>query len=138
MSTVSGLDNSTLLSLLANAAGTATSSSDEQSGTESTSSSYLDIQDAVKLTNKESLLKNLLGSLSSADESCSSLLENATILKAVEKADLFSTNPNLAEALTGISAGGAETTSSTDSSDLSSYIDSLDSDSLGSLLDLLA
>lgn len=131
MSTISSLSNSALQSLLEN------SSSTKQTVASSWSSS-LDTMDTVSLTNKESLLESLLSSVSTSDKSISNLLQNEVILKAVEKANLFSTNPDLAKALTGVSVNSTDTTSSSGSSDLESCLDSLDSDSLGSLLDLLA
>jgi hypothetical protein len=132
MSIISGLSNSALQSLPAN------SSTAKETGTASTSSSSLDALDTVSLTNKESLLESLLSSVSAADKSLSNLVQNEVILKAVEKANLFSTNPDLAKSLTGVSVNGSETTSSSGSSDLESYLDSLDAGSLCSLLNLKA
>lgn len=138
MSIVSGLDNSTLISLLSDALGTSGSSSESTTSGSSSSTGSMSLLDTVTLTNSESLLQGLIGSLSSSDKSYSSLLQSAVVLKAVEKADLFSTNQGLAEALTGVSANGTGTTSSSGATDLSSYLASLDEDSLGSLLDLTA
>jgi hypothetical protein len=67
MSIVSGLDNGTLLSLLSEALGASSSSSEESATSGSTSS--MDLPDTVTLTNKDSLLQSLTASLSSDDKS---------------------------------------------------------------------
>jgi len=123
MSSISALNtnnNNLLSSVQVNSQ--ASNSTNSQSGTTSTAASSLNIQDVVSLElmqSKESLIQSLFSSNSSSVQNIFSMLEESTTLNAIEKTNLFSTNPQMAEALLGVnsSSGSAGNTATpTDSS----------------------
>ena len=133
MSSISGLNtnNNNLLSSTQNTSQPSNSTS-STTGTTSTAASSLNIQDVVSLElmqSKESLIQSLFSSSSSPAQNAFSLLEESATLNAIEKTNLFSTNPQMAEALlggnsssqstgnTGTTSTSASTSQSADSSD---------------------
>jgi len=107
MSTISGLNASNAYSLLSSAQSSSTTSNltnSQSSGTASQtpSSSVINLQYAVELTLMEestSLIQSLFGSNSS--QGFVSILETSATVNAIAKANLFESNPQLAESLLG-------------------------------------
>jgi hypothetical protein len=108
MSSISALNinnNNLLSSTQANSQ--SSNSTNSQSGTTAAAASSLNIQDVVSLEliqSKESLIQSLFSSNSSSAQNTFNMLEESATLTAIEKTNLFSTNPQMAEALLGINS----------------------------------